>query len=82
MADQPGMGNGSPGNAAAGPSIHRTPAPAMATLAPVRARPDGLGGEDDAEGVIMLPAEPNVFTDKQLDEYKEQDRFLPVGGVR
>jgi len=25
--------------------------------------------------------EPNVFTDAQIDEYKEQDRYLPVSWV-
>jgi hypothetical protein len=63
-------------NAEAGPSNYASP-PASAgrlqALAPVRA-----SGEDDSSGVVILPTEPNVFTDKQLEEYKEQDRYLPV----
>ncbi len=63
-------------NAEAGPSTYTSPSMpvgALQALAPVRA-----SGEDEGSGVVMLPTEPNVFTDKQLDEYKEQDRYLPV----
>jgi hypothetical protein len=63
-------------NAEAGPSNYASPsnpAGALQALAPVRA-----SGQDEGSGVVMLPTAPNVFTDKQLDEYKEQDRYLPV----
>lgn len=28
----------------------------------------------------ITPGEPNNFTDAQLEEFKEQDRYLPVSG--
>ena len=63
--------------AEAGPSNYASPpaAPAgrLQALAPVR-----TSGEDGSSGMVILPAGPNVFTDKQLEEYKEQDRYLPV----
>lgn len=40
-----------------------------AVLAPV-------GGTGAA---VQVSTEPNTFTDAQLDEFKEQDRYLPVG---
>lgn len=58
----------------------------MSSLAPLA--PTYLPGDDAAQLASREAAalaadaaaaiEPNVFTDAQIDEYKEQDRYLPV----
>jgi hypothetical protein len=65
------------------PSVAARPMSSLAPLAPTYRPGDTTAAQASREAAALAADaaashEPNVFTDAQIDEYKEQDRYLPV----
>jgi hypothetical protein len=65
------------------PSLHQPPMSSLAPLAPTYQPGDASAQLASREAALQAVEEAarregNVFTDAQIDEYKEQDRYLPV----